>query len=316
VKASSQRFDLILMDIQMPEMDGYEATRTIRKQAAHDGFNAKVPIIALTANAMSEVQTKVIDAGMDEFVVKPVDFPTLFATIAKVVPDSVVNRPAINSGVIRALPNISVNEHHVKREGASPQLIDFNSALASWLDEDAYYQALHGFAERNTHTVSELCGYIGMGDNYNADGIVHKVKGAAGNLRLKKLYKCTCSLEASIKSDEQDAINIVLKPFVFVLNETLAAINALPMASKSEQASVGPLSENLPQCTDSFASALDACEQHDPDAAEAAIEQLGQYIEADKLAPIDSKLQLFDFCQASALLNQLADELTIEIKTP
>ncbi|MCJ8269860.1 MAG: hypothetical protein MJK04_10720, partial [Psychrosphaera sp.] len=246
-----------------------------------------------------------------EFVVKPIDFPTLFATIAKVVPDSVVNR-----GIIGQRPKISVTDHQIKREGASPQLIDFNSALASWLDEDAYYEALHGFAQRNTHTVSELCGYIGMGDNYNADGIVHKVKGAAGNLRLKKLYKCTCSLEASIKSDEQDTINFVLKPFVFVLNETLAAINALPMVSKPEQASVGRLSENLPQCTDSFVSALDACEQHDPDAAEAAIEQLGQYIEADKLAPIDSKLQLFDFCQASAMLNQLADELAIEIKTP
>ena len=316
VKASSQRFDLILMDIQMPEMDGYEATRTIRKQAAHDGFNTKVPIIALTANAMSEVQSKVIDAGMDEFVVKPIDFPTLFATIAKVVPDSVINMPDINNGIGNLSPHSRATNQQVKREGASPQLIDFNSALASWLDEDAYYEALHGFAQRNINTVSELCGFIGMGDNNNADCIVHKVKGAAGNLRLKKLYKCTCSLEASIKSDEQDTINIVLKPFVFVLNETLAAINALPKSCKSDQASVEPLDENLPQCTDCFVSALDACEQHDPDAAEAAIEKLGQYIEADKLASIDAKLQQFDFCQASAQLNQLADELAIEIKTP
>jgi signal transduction histidine kinase/DNA-binding NarL/FixJ family response regulator len=307
VKASSQRFDLILMDIQMPEMDGYEATRTIRIQAAHDGHNANVPIIALTANAMSEVQSKVIDAGMDEFVVKPIDFPTLFATISKVIPDAVIaSQPA----------QISVADNRVKREGASPRLIDFNSALASWLDEDAFYTALHSFAQRNTQTVSELCGFIGMGDNNNADIIVHKVKGAAGNLRLRKLYNCSCSLEASIKSEEQHTINIVLKPFVFVLNETLAAINALPKSSKAEQSSVESFKENLPQCTDCFLSALDACEQHDPDAAEAAIEKLGQYIEADQLAPINSKLQLFDFSQASAQLNQLADELEIEVKIP
>ena len=78
--AAAQAFDAILMDIHMPEMDGLTATRQIR---AGGGANAEVPIIALTADAMSGSREQFIAAGMNDFVSKPFDPPVLYATIAK-----------------------------------------------------------------------------------------------------------------------------------------------------------------------------------------------------------------------------------------
>jgi CheY-like chemotaxis protein len=79
-------FDLILMDVQMPEMDGLDATREIRRlEAGRDGGGGRVPIIAMTANAMSGDREMCLDAGMDGYVAKPVKRDALFAEVERVV---------------------------------------------------------------------------------------------------------------------------------------------------------------------------------------------------------------------------------------
>jgi signal transduction histidine kinase/CheY-like chemotaxis protein/HPt (histidine-containing phosphotransfer) domain-containing protein len=78
-KIKEKAYDLILMDLQMPEMDGYEATRVIRETKAQEG----IPIIALTASAMHDVAQKIFDAGMNDFVMKPFHPDDLYQKIAK-----------------------------------------------------------------------------------------------------------------------------------------------------------------------------------------------------------------------------------------
>ena len=76
------RFDLILMDVQMPEVDGFQATEAIRQQEKGE---QRIPIIALTANAMSGDRERCLAAGMDGFVSKPIDVAELTDAIAKLV---------------------------------------------------------------------------------------------------------------------------------------------------------------------------------------------------------------------------------------
>jgi CheY-like chemotaxis protein len=81
-------YDLVFMDCQMPEMDGYEASREIRRR---EGPGRKVPIIAMTADAMSGCREQCIEAGMDDFVGKPVTMEALFGAVRKWAP---VKEPA------------------------------------------------------------------------------------------------------------------------------------------------------------------------------------------------------------------------------
>jgi two-component system cell cycle response regulator DivK len=80
--ATSEQPDLILMDLTLPDIDGEEATRRIRSDPA----TQRIPIIALTANAMSSDREKAIAAGCDDFDTKPVDMPRLLAKIAALKP--------------------------------------------------------------------------------------------------------------------------------------------------------------------------------------------------------------------------------------
>ena len=80
--AAPDQFDLVLMDIQMPKLDGYSATRQIRTL---DGAIANIPIIAMTANAFEEDKQKAFAAGMNAHIVKPIEVDSLLSTIAKVL---------------------------------------------------------------------------------------------------------------------------------------------------------------------------------------------------------------------------------------
>ena len=75
-------YDLILMDIQMPHMDGYEATKIIR---ALNDPRSRIPIIAMTANAFEEDRQRAFEAGMDAHIAKPIDVKILFSTLAQVL---------------------------------------------------------------------------------------------------------------------------------------------------------------------------------------------------------------------------------------
>jgi len=82
----SQSFDLVLMDVQMPEMDGLEATIAIRERERAGGSGQHVPIIAMTANAMVGDRERCLEAGMDAYVSKPLEIAALFAAIDRFVP--------------------------------------------------------------------------------------------------------------------------------------------------------------------------------------------------------------------------------------
>ena len=80
-KAANGTYQIILMDIQMPVMNGYDATRKIRRMG--DPHKANIPIVAMTANAFSEDRQAALDAGMNDHIAKPIDMNILVSTLRK-----------------------------------------------------------------------------------------------------------------------------------------------------------------------------------------------------------------------------------------
>ncbi len=298
-KTEHEAFDLVLMDIQMPEMDGYEATVAIRQQNSH---NATMPIVAMTANAMKAEHDKAKAVGMDDIVVKPIDFAQMFDTIARLTGGAVGDT---NTGK-RATQEVEVH-------GTGAKLIDMQSGLASWLDEQAYLKALGNFSVRNENTLEDLAMVINVGDVAKADALVHKIKGAAGNLRLVALFEASCALESKLHQP-QVSLNVdMFATFATTLRQTLEAVTALCQVNddveQDEQLTLDKMA-----CSAAMQIFIDACEQHDPDAAESAFAALQQFMPSSELGKVDQLLQQFDFYEAIDNINRLADKHDIEIK--
>jgi CheY-like chemotaxis protein len=99
-KARTRRYDVILMDCQMPEMDGYDATRAIRDMEV---ALARTPIIAVTANAMSADRERCLSAGMDDFLAKPLTLGALQQALDRLV-DSARGKPASEPALVSPTP--------------------------------------------------------------------------------------------------------------------------------------------------------------------------------------------------------------------
>lgn len=116
--AQRESFDLVLMDIQMPNMDGYEATRVIRKTEV--GIETHLPIIAVSANAMKGDRERCLQAGMDGYVAKPIDPDELYAAVES-VPPSVVNVTSNNGAAKPAVPPTQTAAADVLNQTMDPE---------------------------------------------------------------------------------------------------------------------------------------------------------------------------------------------------
>jgi two-component system sensor histidine kinase/response regulator len=179
-------YDVVLMDLQMPVLDGYSATRLIRA----DPRFASLPIIAMTAHAMTGDDAKSAAAGMNDHVTKPIDPERLYETLAKWVG---VER----SGGAETPPPSA----EPPRELLPTTLDGFD--LAAGLrrlggNQQLYRKLLGDFAARYSGHAGELRSALDAGENEKARNLAHDVKGLAGNLAAVGLQAAAASLEKAI----------------------------------------------------------------------------------------------------------------------
>jgi signal transduction histidine kinase/CheY-like chemotaxis protein/HPt (histidine-containing phosphotransfer) domain-containing protein len=189
------RFDLILMDIQMPEMNGLEATRLIRQREV--GAGTHTPIIAMTARAMQGDREECIAAGMDAYVSKPVQFAALFEAIQRLIPDLDRN-PSAASGP--AMPESSpLNE-------TTPQVVD-RQALLERVGGDMEFlrQVVEVFFEGWPTHLARMQQSVACQDSQQLQEVAHALKGAVGGLQAMAAYQAALRLEQLGRSGDVSA---------------------------------------------------------------------------------------------------------------
>jgi PAS domain S-box-containing protein len=211
---SEKDYDLVLMDMQMPVMDGISATKAIRS----DPRLLTLPIIAMTANAMDTDRAMCIEAGMNDHVAKPIDPDQLFAVMKrwiKVRPmpssEPAVNKPEASSSPLGTnIPEI---------EGVD--LTDGLKRVAG--NQRLYRELLVKFAAKYADGGAQVSSALQSGDRNTAERIAHSVKGVAGSIGIKQVQFAAEKLEKAIREGDE-AVPVILEDFAAVLRPQAEAI--------------------------------------------------------------------------------------------
>jgi two-component system sensor histidine kinase/response regulator len=210
------KFDLILMDVQMPELDGFEATNRIRR-AEEAQCRRRTPIIAMTAHAMKGDRERCLEAGMDGYISKPVRAPELARTIAEFASreqadcgcdllESDTGLPAAESPTAE-IPAVSVNgstgSNLPKSPVAGPHGIDWKVALANVGEDRELLLAVVGAAlEEWPALVSQLNESLSRHDQATTRRVIHTFKSAFRTLGARQAGELAEGLEASARDHE------------------------------------------------------------------------------------------------------------------
>ncbi|MDE2598841.1 MAG: PAS domain S-box protein [Rhodocyclaceae bacterium] len=301
--AAMSEYRLVLMDIQMPIMDGFNATQEIHRLPGRESL----PVIALTANVFVEDRRRCIEAGMVDFIPKPVSQDELFAkmlywleggdqTFATAVSLPVTAQTTVAEAY--GLPN------HLPG-------IDIASGMQVWRETNVYLRFLQHFINDTATAAAEAMTLEEAGDYAALSKLAHKVKGAAGNLALTEVQRIAAEIEAQAKTET--TASHLLNEFSLAFERTTASIAALAAmieaGSAQERAeaekTTGQASEGLPtgasarEAMPLLKRLLAALDTDAPDEAEQILAKLSHKLPLAALAPISAHLESFDFKHAT-----------------
>jgi PAS domain S-box-containing protein len=287
-------FDVVLMDVQMPEMDGQTATRLLRADARFH----HLPILAMTAHALVEERQRCLDAGMNDHVTKPIDPDALFAAIRKwvtpratpaEVPEKTAAAPALELPVI---PGVDMADGLNRMAG--------NRRL--------YRRLLEQFCEKESATGRQIEQAIQSGDRATAERLAHTLKGVAGNLGIAAVQEAAARLERAIRGGH----------------------SSIPAKLAELESEMGPQVQAIRNALDTLAErpAVVPATHFDADAAVTAIGRLKALLEANDgeaadvvdrlaealagtaapelIAALRAAMDDFDFEKAAVELDQIA----------
>jgi signal transduction histidine kinase/CheY-like chemotaxis protein len=217
----SDRYDLVLMDMQMPVMDGIAATRAIRSNPKLRGL----PIIAMTANVMANDIEQCIGAGMNDHVAKPIDPDALFAALLRWIKPR--NAGSLSNEATPPISSTSVAAKDLDSDTLEIEGIDTKSALRRTGGNRRRYEALlRKFAESFGGGVEEIRAALRAGDTSTAARAAHSLKGAAANLGAGTLAEVAAKVETAITTgqDVQEALHSLAVSYGSVAAAITAAL--------------------------------------------------------------------------------------------
>jgi CheY-like chemotaxis protein len=209
--------DAVLMDLQMPVMDGYAACEAIRAMGLH-----ALPVIAMSANALDEDRRRSFEAGMDDHLSKPIDVDELVATLARLTGRAGAAASAVGGAALPELPGIDLR-------AALPR---FGGSL------DAFGAVFNRFAAGVGASVDALRGQLDAGEGQDALVGAHRLRGVAANLGATALASQAFELEAALRAgDDAGAAQALAR-----LESSLA-----PLQAAARELAPAPLAAPAPQ---------------------------------------------------------------------
>jgi len=305
--------DLVLMDVQMPVMDGHDATRLIRRTPSI----AQLPVVALTAGALREQETAALEAGMDGFISKPFDVSKAVALIRRLAerkednskPTPEQRTEGVSASIdAAALPSVASLPHLAVDRG-----------LDLWKDPEVYRKYLRQFANEFGDSATRL---LDM-ESSEARRYLHRLKGAANNLALVRLAARAQVLEhAWNDAMELDEAAAEMDAFRNSLVSALDAIQAYapkterPSDRRNERLAIPPEDVDPSLVSDLLKQALAAFNRFDPITVEPLLETLAQQLPGESLAEAWKATEEFDSSAGSAAILALAARLAIPLEEP
>jgi len=298
----NQNYDMVLMDMQMPVMDGITATHEIRK---HNKWSA-LPIVAMTANTMTSDRDRCIEAGMNDYLVKPIDPDQLWITLRRWI------KPLRNTTIPAVIQPLS--EQHAVVTIAPVAGLDVKAGLHHALGKETLYTSLlRKFSDGQKDFPERLAQAVEQNDLVSAERLAHTFKGLCGQIGAGELRLMAESLERCIRDgDSKEKIKTALKAIPDPLAELLTAINQRFPAAESVPAAAEVDLEELRRtvirlaaelATDDFAS-NDTLDKH---------EALMKAALGERYAALASAIHDFNFSLATDLLREAMASHGIEI---
>ncbi|MBF0183487.1 MAG: response regulator [Magnetococcales bacterium] len=320
------RYDAVLMDIQMPIMDGITATTLIRQ----DRRCQTLPIIAMTAHALDGDRDKSLAAGMNVHITKPIDNDTLYAALLQWI------KPKDRSPGQWTAPLLPSTVEEIAPIALPEALpgIDLQTALRRLHGNRRVLLALlwefhRDFAQSAAQLTMALLHNKRRDDQKQAERLVHAVKGIAGNLSAMELFSIAKQLEESVRTGQSSEWENLLHEYAVALQRVLTTIETLPQPLDAIQISSDP------------AALMPSRPPLDNEAITALLEQLARYLLAqdaraqdifDQLNPqlpahlappaaqhwqqLREQLDQFQFQQAHATLTAVSASLPVSVQNP
>jgi len=208
--------DLILMDVQMPEMDGIEATQFIRERLGDE----KIKIIALTADAINETRERIKNSGMNDFISKPIDESELFRAMVRWIDAEAIKKPL--AGLPETKQDFS-GEASRPAHSDTPEISYSEGIRRVKGNEKLYRDLVKKFIDANAELTAELKKNINKNEYTAMAGRAHNFKGVAANLGLKKIAVLAAELQAAAEQKSPGASGLVER----LENELAAAFTEL-----------------------------------------------------------------------------------------
>jgi PAS domain S-box-containing protein len=224
-RVAAEPFDLVLMDIQMPVMDGLTATKLIRAE----GRFAKLPILAMTAHAMSGDRERSLNAGMNDHITKPIDPNRLMAALIRWMPEKIEKGREPRVAPVKPAP---------PEDGLPGQLppFDIPAALARIGKPKLVRKLMLGFRDLYENAGLELQEHIAKGRTEDAERLAHSLKSVAAMLEARDLAEAASSVEHAFRSGETGNLDSLIETLERALTPAIAAADSLDrkMAVPSE----------------------------------------------------------------------------------